>query len=132
MSNKTGFVLKHEELLESLKDTTNQNCYGSQNEMSLAGEFPCLGLFLAAPIIDKQSGTYVELEHIFLFGAFDRYDRDDPDSEKTVQYSTYEALVDAIDKMNFEVTSDPEPMIGLAFGDGSFISGWTLFVKYNA
>ena len=132
MSYKTGLVKKHQDVLEKLASETNMRCYGSDNEMYQAGEFPCLGLFMAEASINLESRSYVELEYLFLFGVFEEYDRDDPLSQKAIQYSTYETLVDVINKMKFEIASNPETMTGLAFSNGSFVSGWTVFVKYNA
>lgn len=133
MSTTTEFLLKHESIVAATiaKLGVGTEIRMSEQEMSL-GQFPAIGIFLGTPIISRETLSFVPIEFTFMLVCADIYDQDDPTSQQLKQYTTYEALENVISKMNFEVASNPEPMISIAIGEGAFITGWTTMIKNNA
>lgn len=133
MSVTSEFLKKHEDILAELTSQYKDEyaVYGSEQDMSL-GIFPSIGLFIGTPIVNTESIAYVSKEYTFVLTCADLYDRDTTGDQIAKQYSMYELMEDVIDKMSFRVIADPEPMISIASGEGSFITGWTTLIKYNA
>ena len=134
MSATSGFLKKHEDLYKALTDSTDfksYNKYDSENSLSL-GSFPAIGIFLGTSTNSKQCNSYVPVEYTFVVMTADLYDRDDPADQKTKQYAMFELIEAVIAEFGFEVITDIEPMISIAFGEGSFITGFTTMIKFNA
>lgn len=134
MSAVSEFLQKHEEILAELADTYDDGTYaiyGSEQDMSL-GSFPCIGLFVGTPIISRDAISYVPVEYTFILTCADLYDQDKVGDQIAKQYSMYDLMEDVISKMGFRAITNAEPMISIASGEGSFITGWTILIKYNA
>lgn len=134
MSTTSGFLKKHEDLYSALVAKTKYdayNKYDSENSLSL-GSFPAIGIFLGTSTNSKECNSYVPIEYTFVLMTADLYDRDDPADQKTKQYAMFELIEDVIAEFGFEVITDIEPMISIAFGEGSFITGFTTMIKFNA
>lgn len=127
-----GFLKKHIDLVNELKEKyKTDTIYVSENQMNL-GVFPSIGLFLAMPVPTLESKRFVEVQYEYMLVVANIYDTDDPDSQINVQRSTYEKLTTIINAMNYTISSPPEPMIRLAVGEGAFVTGWSVFIKFNA
>lgn len=127
-----GFLQKHIDILTELDEKfPDDTVYVSENQMNL-GTFPSIGLFLAMPVPTLESRKFVEIQYEYMLVVANIYDTDDPDSQISVQRSTYEKLTTIINTMNYTISSPPEPMIRLAVGEGAFVTGWSVFIKFNA
>lgn len=127
-----SFLSKHTEVLSQMQHSlSGMNVYGSENEMYLS-DFPAIGFFLGTPVLTQETNTYHEIEYDYILSAMDLYDRDDPDAQLAVLSSTYNDLVSVIKTMGFDVVINPEQMLSIEFGGGSFITGWTTVVRFNA
>jgi hypothetical protein len=131
------FLKKHDELIKLVQSkltslsVNNLTVYGSEQEMSL-GNFPAIGIFLGFPLTSRETDTFVPLEYTFLLTVANVYDTDDPNDSLTQQYSMYDLLEEVVNECSLRIASNPDPMISIAIGEGSFITGWTLLVKYNS
>lgn len=134
MSTTSGFLKKHEALYKEISENTDfaaYNVYDSENSLSL-GSFPAIGIFLGTSTNTKESLAYVPVEYSFVLMTADLYDRDDPDDQKNKQYAMFDLIESIIAEYGYNVVTDIEPMISIAFGEGSFITGFTTMIKFNA
>lgn len=133
MSYSSEFLKKHAALLTAIgtEYSDTYEVYGSEQEMSL-GSFPAIGLFLGSPVISKECLSYVPIEYEFILMCADIYDRDEGSSQIEKQYAMFDLLETVINKFGYHVIENPEPMVSIAFGEGSFITGYSTIIKFNS
>lgn len=133
MTQATSFIAKHTALIDAITSGygTLVSVASSENSL-LLGSFPAVGCFLGMPQQSLQSRTFVLTGHSFVLGSFDLLDNDSPTDQLTKQKSTLEMLSKIIEELGFEVITEIEPLTTIAIGEGSFITGWTTTIYFNA
>lgn len=132
MSQADKFLQRHENLLGELASAYPElSVAGSENAL-LLGSFPSIGLFLGIPAHSVHSRACVIVQHSFVLVCFDLLDNDDPADQLAKQKSTLASLLDIIDKFSFNILTEIEPITTIATGEGSFVTGWTTMITFNA
>lgn len=128
----SGFLLKHESLITALITAYPQYSVQS-NEVALSqGAFPAIGIFLGISEHSRDSRTYKAVQYSYVLGVFDILDMDDGNDAISKQRSTFEQLEAIILSMGYEISSEIEPLVSIASGEGSFITGWTTNITFNS
>lgn len=132
MSLTSNFLKKHESIADAVKvKYPNYSVAKSENELSLSS-FPAIGVFLGVSQHNKASRTYVPYEYSYVLCVFDVYDFDSATDLLIKQQETFEMLEKIIEEMSFSVLTDIEPAVSIGIDEGSFITGWTTSIKFNA
>jgi len=134
MATKSNFLKKHEQIFQALQAEEafdSYNLYDSENALSL-GQFPAIGILLGTSRNTRESNAYVPIEYTYILMVADVYDRDDPADQKAKQYAMHDLIESVIEKFDFNVITDIEPMVSIAMGEGGFITGFTTMIQFNA
>lgn len=133
MSQATDFISKHTALVQAITAGYGSLAAVSSSENAmLLGTFPAIAVFLGIPQQSLQSRAFAVVKHSFVLGCFDLLDIDSSTDQLTKQKSTLELLVKIIEELELEVLTEIEPLTTIATGEGSFITGWTTIIHFNA
>lgn len=132
MSLTSSFLTLHESLATDLKTKyPSYNIVKSESELSM-GEFPAIGIFLGASEHSTESRTYAPIRYSYILAVFDVYDFDSPTDLLAKQQSMFELMEDIISKTGYKVLTYIEPTVSIGIDVGSFITGWTTAIEFNA
>lgn len=132
MSVTSQFLAKHEALTDALEiEYTEYNIAKSESELS-NGTFPAIGLFLGISEHTKESRTYSPRIYTYILCCFDAYEFDNPEDLLAKQQTMFDLIEDVISTMSYSVLTDIEPIVSVGTNVGSFITGWTTTITFNA
>jgi len=130
---KSKFIVKHEALIVSLK--AQYSTYGSfDSELELANSsiFPSIGVFLGVSSSNSEIIKYKPMTYSYILGVFDRIDLSNSSDALIKQKDLFSLIENIIETMGYRVVGDIEPLTEVAINEGSFISGWTVPIQFNA
>jgi hypothetical protein len=132
MSLASNFLKIHESLATALKVLyPNYVIAKSESELSM-GNFPAIGIFLGISEHEKKSRTYVPIGYSYVLCTFDTYDFDAASDLLAKQQTMFDLLEDVISKSSYTVLTDIEPAVSIGIDAGTFITGWTTVITFNA
>lgn len=128
-----AFLDKQTSLIASLKAVyTTTAVEKSEIHLAMSAVFPVVGFFLGASEHSKDSRTYAPTHYTYILSVFDSIDIDDADDCFKKQQDTFSLLEDIIATMGYHVVTDIEPIVSIATGEGSFITGWSTTIIFNS
>jgi len=129
----SSFLLKHSALITALGTAfAGYSICASEIAMNNSATFPAIGLFLGISSNEKSVRSYAPIEYSYILCVFDVIDIDDAVDYLAKQQSTFDLLESIINTMDFTLASEIEPVTSIAQGEGSFITGWTTAIRFNA
>lgn len=132
MSTISQFLRKHADLVAELAAAyTKYNVVASEIGLQQS-TFPAIGLFLGSSEFSRDSRAYAPIEYTYILCVFDEIELDDAAAFLTVQQETFDKLEAIIVAMGYNVLTEIEPIVSLGVGEGTFITGWTTTIKFNA
>jgi len=132
MSVTGDFLKKHEDLALALETAyPNYVIAKSESELSM-GNFPAIGIFLGVSEHEKRARAYAPIRYSYILCTFDIYDFDNPSDLLTKQQAMFDLLENIINTMSYTVLTDIEPAISIGIDVGTFITGWTTVIIFNA
>jgi hypothetical protein len=133
MSITSPFLLKHQVLVAQLTASYGEtyNIARSESELTM-GTFPAIGLFLGISEHSKESRAYAPINYTYILVCFDSYEFETDTDLLEKQQAMFGLMEQIIQEMSFEVLTDIEPVVSIGIEEGSFITGWTSTITFNA
>ena len=132
MSVSSNFLKKHESIAQDLQ-TAFPDYQIAKSETELAmGSFPAIGIFLGVSEHEKKSRAYAPTSYSYILCAFDAYDFDSPTDLLLKQQAMFDLMETIITTMSYTVLTDIEPAVSIGIDAGTFITGWTSAITFNA
>lgn len=132
MSVTSNFLKTHESIATALKAAFPSHVIAKSETELAMGNYPAIGIFLGVSEHEKKSRTYVPISYSYILCAFDIYDFDSPSDLLSKQQEMFDLIESIIRTMNYTVLADIEPAVSIGIDAGTFITGWTTAITFNA